>query len=110
MTKYSKVLEDIVSLTWDPMGTFPSVFQSEIHVFGRCAQLNIDRNYRKIAKIAIFYYSKIKQSRQKNRVALYWVLGHTRTNGNDKANLLAQQATTTSFVEPFVLENRDEHL
>ena len=104
-----------------PMGRWPTVFQAEIYAILECASVCLKRNY-KHANICIFSDSQaalkalktsmcnsklvwecilsLRQLAQKNQVNLYWVPGHCGIEGNEKADQLARQGSSTVLVGP----------
>lgn len=104
-----------------PMGRWSTVFLSEIYAILECASVCLKRKY-KHARICIFSDSQaalnalksftcqsklvwecialLKQLAVKNQVYLYWVPGHCGIEGNEKADLLAREGSSSHFIGP----------
>ena len=106
------------------MGHWPTVFQAEIYAIFECIHVCLVRKYR-YANICIFSDSQaalkalkafmcrsklvwecilsLRQLAINNKVTLYWVPGHCGVEGNEKADALARQGSSTEFIgaEPF---------
>ncbi|XP_062716992.1 retrovirus-related Pol polyprotein from type-1 retrotransposable element R1 isoform X2 [Aedes albopictus] len=104
-----------------PLGRWPTVFQAEVYAILECADICLKRRYRNAnicicsdSKAALnalkskVYTSKLvlecskllQQLSCRNKVNLYWVPGHRGIEGNEKADQLAKQGSSTQFIGP----------
>jgi len=104
-----------------PMGHYPTIFHAEVHAIGRCAQLNIDRMYKRRhiwimsdsqAAIKALLSPEITSGLVKetlitlnelgreNIVTLIWIPGHTGIPGNEVADALAKDGAYKGMVGP----------
>jgi ribonuclease HI len=104
-----------------PLGKYATVFQTEIYAILQCAYENMRRAYRN-KQILIFSDSQaalkalsgpkgtsrliaecldaLTVLADLTEVTLIWVPGHQGIRGNEKAHMLARQASATSILSP----------
>lgn len=105
----------------EPLGTFPSIFQAEMHAIERCAALNLDRGFSQksiailsdsqaaikaigsdviTSKITWDCITRLNELGQNNKVTIYWVPGHKNIHGNEMADELARRGSSTPLTGP----------
>lgn len=103
------------------LGQHPTVFQTEILAILECVRENVNRRYvnqqisiatdsqaalkalasnRVSSRLVWNCHKELETLGERNRVNLLWVPGHTRVDGNEKADELARQGAATTFCGP----------
>ncbi|MBZ5796184.1 RNAse HI domain-containing protein, partial [Burkholderia contaminans] len=101
-----------------PLGKYTSVFQAEVYAILHCAKENITRSYtnkridilsdsqaalkaitnpKVTSRLVWECQRELTRLADHNKVTLTWVPGHTGIEGNEKADELARQGSSTPF-------------